>query len=211
MINQIEILNSVPNEISHYLIRVAYPKGSQIIQPREQNDYLFFLTEGSVEVVQLTHDGNELFINELHANNVFGELEVFDNDFKTNSVVAKTECTVIKLHRKNVFEWMKIDHVFSKYLFEVIVNCYINKCIRTDELTALTIKQRFLLSLFKHHKNDKLASLRKSKIIQEVGAPRRSFNRVLKECCNEGYVIYSNKQFTVINIEKLTNYVADFD
>ena len=211
MISQIEILKAIPREISHNMFSKTYEKGSQIIQPSEHNDYLYFLTDGRVEVVQLTHDGNELFINELHAHNVFGELEVFDEGFKTNAVIAKTKCTVIKLHRKSVFEWMKIDREFSKYLFEVIVNCYIKKCVRSDKLTALTIKQRLLLSLFNHHKNDSLDSLNKSKLIQEVSAPKRSLNRVLRECCDEGYVIYSNNQFSIINLEKLTNFVANFD
>lgn len=211
MIDQIELLNSVPNEISHHMTQRTYAKGNHIIQSSEHNDYLFFLTEGIVEVAQITHDGNELFINELHAHNVFGELEVFDKGFKTNAVIAKTKCTVIKLHRKYVFEWMKIDRDFSKYLFEVIISCYIKKCIRTDKLTALTIKQRLLLTLFKHHENGDLTSLQKNRLIQEVGAPKRSLNRVLKECCDEGYVIYRNKQFSIVNIEKLTNFAANFD
>ncbi|WP_169337214.1 Crp/Fnr family transcriptional regulator [Psychromonas ossibalaenae] len=210
MTNQIRPLNSIPNEISHYMTQRTYVQGSHIIRSNEHNDYLFFLTKGKVEVVQLTHDGNEIFINELNANDVFGELEVFDEAFKTNTVIAKTDCVVVKLQREHVFEWMKIDRDFSKYLFEVIVNCYIKKCVRTDNLAALTIKQRLLISLFKHYKNGDLALLQKSKLIQEVGAPKRSFNRVLKECCDEGYFLYSNKQFSIANIEKITRFASDF-
>lgn len=208
MKNLIEALETAPLDISRHLVKKSYLRGSHVIQPAVSNDYLFFLIDGDVEVKQFTYEGNEILLKELVACDVFGELEIFDKSFKTNAVVAVTDCEIAKLHRDYVFEWMKIDHNFSKCLFEKIVNRYVQTCSRTDNLATLTIKQRLLLSIFKHYEKGDLQSVQKNRLTQEVGAPKRSLNRVLKECCEEGYVRYNKKQFSIVDLNKLESFVS---
>jgi len=205
----IKALETTPVEISRYFIKKSYLSGTYIIHPSVNNDHLFFLIGGDVEVKQFTYEGNEILLKELKAFDVFGELEIFDKGFKTNAVVAVTDCEVIKLHRDRVFEWMKIGHNFSKCLFDVIVNRYVQTCSRTDKLATLSIKQRLLLNIFKHYEKGDLHAVQKNRLIQEVGAPKRSLNRVLKECIDEGYVKYSEKQFSINNMIKLESFIAE--
>ncbi len=208
MNNLSDALENAPLDISRHLIKKIYYRGNHIIQPAVSNDYLFFLTKGDVEVKQFTYEGNEMLLKELKAFDVFGELEIFDKGFKTNAVVAVTDCQVVKLHREHVFEWMKIDHDLSKCLFNIIVNRYVQTCLRTDNLATLTIKQRLLLSIFRHYEKGDLQSVQKSRLIQEVGAPKRSINRVLKECIQEGFVEYTEKRFTVVDRKKLEEFIS---
>ncbi|PHR89405.1 MAG: hypothetical protein COA76_04505 [Moritella sp.] len=209
MNNLITALDTAPLEISRHLVKKSYLRGSHIIQPAVNNDYLFFLIKGEVEVKQFTYEGNEILLKELTAFDIFGELEIFDQVFKTNAVVAVADCQVTKLRRDYVFEWMKIDHNFSKCLFDVIVNRYVQTCSRTDNLATLTIKQRLLLNIFKHYEKGDLHAVQKNRLIQEVGAPKISLNRVLKECIDEGYVKYSEKQFSINDMIKLESFIAE--
>ena len=203
-----EALENAPLDVSRHLIKKSHLRANHVIQGSASNDYLFFLINGEVEVKQFTYEGNEILIKELKAFDVFGELEIFDKGFKTNAVIAVTDCEVVQLHRNYVFEWMKIDNKFSKYLFEIIVNRYVQTCSRTDKMITLSIKQRLLLSIFEHHQKGDLHLVQKSRIIQEVGAPTRSLNRVLKECCEEGYVRYNHKQFSIAALKKLESFVS---
>lgn len=209
MNNLIKALETAPLEISRHLVKKSFLRGNNVIHPAVNNDYLFFLIKGEVEVKQFTYEGNEILLKELKAFDIFGELEIFDKGFKTNAVVTVTNCEVIKLHRDYVFEWMKVDHGFSKCLFDIIVNRYIQTCSRTDNLATLTIKQRLLLNIFKHYERGDLHSVQKNRLIQEVGAPKRSLNRVLKECIDEGYVKYSEKQFSINDMMKLESFVSE--
>jgi len=210
MVNHVDTLKNAPFKISQKMIKKIYTNGSYIIRPGEHNDYLFFLIEGAVEISQYTYEGNEIFIKKLDAYDVFGELEIFDKGFKTNAVTAETDCVLMLLHRDDIFEWMKVDSDFSKYLLGVIVNCYTRICARTDKLTTLTIKQRLLLIIFKYHEKGNIELLQKTALMQEVSAPKRSINRVLKECIDEEYIQYSNKKFSINNVEKLSNFVKMF-
>jgi CRP-like cAMP-binding protein len=161
------------------------------------------LCDGAAEVVIYTYKGTNQSIKLLKAYDVFGELEIFDPTYKTNSVIAKEDCTIIKLHRDYIFEWMKIDPNFSKYLLELIANFYIESCSQSARLTTLTIKQRLLLSIYTHYKKGDLSMLSKEILLQEIRAPKRSLNRSLKEIIDNGFVQYNNKQFSIVDIDKL--------
>jgi CRP-like cAMP-binding protein len=207
MINHESMLARAPEEIKSHMHKKTYEKGSYIIRSGEENDSLYFLTEGTAEVAIFTYKGTTQTMKLLKAYEVFGELEIFNPSLKTNSIIAKSKCTVIRIHRDYIFEWLKLDPEFSKYLLELIASFYTFSISQSAKLSTMTIKQRLLVSLYLHHQKGDLSSLTKEFLLQEILVPKRSLNRSLKECIEEGYVTYKKKQFHVVDEDYLLDYV----
>lgn len=207
MVDHQKILEQAPSKIRENMHRKNYKKGSHIIQSGEENDSLYFLTNGTAEVVIDTYKGIEQSVKILRAYEVFGELEVFNPSLKTNSIIAKTDCDTIRIHRDYIFEWMKLDPTFSKYLLELIAAFYIDSVSQYERLSTLTIKQRLLVYIYLHKEDGNLSTITKDFLIHEIRAPKRSLNRSIKECIEDGYITYQNKRFHIVDQDALYEYV----
>lgn len=202
-----EIVNNAPESIKKKFIHRKYKKGNIIIQPYEENNYLYILVNGSAEVYRQTYAGAMISLYIYNSYSCFGEVEIFNNGIKTLGIIAKTNCEIIIIHKKNVYEWMKIDFNFTFYMLEQLAAKLISSSDTSARLSLLTVKDRILCSIYAHYKIGDLDSLTKQTLSSEICAPIRSLNRSVNDCINEEYIDFKEKRFTVNSIEKLEKHV----
>lgn len=77
--------------------------GENIITEGESGDEVYILMEGTVDVIKSTVFGDLFVVSTLDAGEhcVFGEMAMIDNDKRSASVKAKTDCKTISINRKN--------------------------------------------------------------------------------------------------------------
>ncbi|KOR81484.1 Crp/Fnr family transcriptional regulator [Bacillus sp. FJAT-21352] len=184
-----------------------YLKGSFIIHPFEDNDYLYILIKGSAEVFRQSSNGSMISLYKYHSYSCFGEVEIFNKDIKTLSVTAKTNCETIAIHKTLVYKWMQQDFNFTSYLIEHLAAKLITSSDTVAKLSLLTVKDRILYSIHAHYKIGDLETLTKHALSSEVCAPIRSLNRSISQCINENYIDFKEKRFKVVSIVKLENYL----
>jgi CRP-like cAMP-binding protein len=204
-----ELVNNAPENIKKEFIYRKYKKGSFIIQPYEENNYLYILIDGSAEVYRQNYAGTMISLYLYNSYSCFGEVEIFNNNIKTLGVIAKINCETITIHKKNVFEWMRTDFNFTFYIVEQLAAKLISSSDVTSKLSFLIVKDRILCSIYAHYKIGDLDSLTKQLLSSEVCTPIRSLNRSISQCINEKYIDFKEKKFTVNSIEKLENYVEN--
>lgn len=197
------ILAQAPKEIQNNLLAQTYKKGSHILFAGEGNDYLYFLIAGLAEVYTLTHEGVMISLNTYTATSFFGEYEVFNPKMTTHSVIAKTDCEIIQIHKNDLYQWMQKDfrltlHILEHFATDVMISHQTN-----THLAYLTIKERVLTSMYSHYIIGDLEALTKNILVQEVFAPLRSVNRAIAEIINDGTINYQKKRFMVSNEEQL--------
>ena len=89
-----------------------FPAGAVIIQEGEPGDSLFIMQEGEVEITkQLTlvldeDTPKERVMIRLNAENgvYFGEMALLENETRSATVTALTECSLLELHREDFLE-----------------------------------------------------------------------------------------------------------
>jgi len=197
------LIENAPLEIQTNVITRAYERGRHIIFEGQSNDYLYLLIEGSVEVSLQSHQGKNISIRRHQAPDTFGVLELFDDQLKTKSVVAKTPCKVIIINRHQVHRWMEEDFNFNLYIIHLLTACFRQANTLATVLSTMTLKERVLLSLYQHHISGSLSQLSKDLLASEVCAPRRSLNRVLQAYQEEGLMAYEKKRFIILNPNQL--------
>lgn len=205
-----ELLDIAPFNIKSKFISSIHKKGSLIIHPDEENDYLYILTAGSAEVYRQSYEGTVFSIYIYNPYSCFGEVEIFNNKFKTMGIVAKTDCETIAIHKQIVYEWMRSDFNFTFYMMEQLSAKLIISSDTAAKLSLLKIKDRILCSILAHYKIGDLDKLTKQNLSREVSVPVRSLNRSVSQCMEEGYISFKDKKFTVNSIESLEKYLEAF-
>ncbi|ODV56117.1 MULTISPECIES: Crp/Fnr family transcriptional regulator [Lysinibacillus] len=204
------IVNDAPAHIKKEFIYRRHTKGSPIIHPHEQNNYLYILTTGTAEVYRQSYEGAMLSLYIYDSYSCFGEIEIFNDKMKTLGVIAKQNCETIAIHKTKVYEWMKTDFNFNFYIVKQLASKLTLSSDTTAKLSLLTVKDRILLSIHNHYKIGDLDYLTKQILSSEVCAPIRSLNRSISQCINEGLINYKNKKFSIRSLEELENHLKHF-
>ncbi len=200
-----DIVNDAPLHIKKEFIYKRHKKGSLIIHPHEQNNYLYILTTGMAEVYRQSYEGAMFSLYIYNSYSCFGEIEIFNEKIKTLGVIAKQNCETIAIHKKTVYEWMKNDFNFNLYIIKQLASKLTLSSDTAAKLSLLTVKERILFSIHNHYKMGDLDNLTKQILLSEVSAPIRSLNRSIAECINEGIISYKDKKFSIKSFEEIDN------
>jgi CRP-like cAMP-binding protein len=205
-----ELVDTAPEHIREKFIHRKHENGSFIIHPDEENDYLYVLINGSAEVYRQSYAGTMLSLYIYNPYSCFGEVEIFNKEFKTLGVIAKTDCETLAIHKNDVYEWMRFDFNLTFYIIEQLSAKLISSSDTAAKLSLLKVKDRILCSMLAHYKIGDLDKLTKQNLSIEVCTPIRSLNRSVSECIAEGYIDFKDKKFTVNSIVRLEKYLEDF-
>lgn len=203
-----KILENAPPNIQNHLIKESFRKGDFLLMQGDTNEYLYFILKGRVNVDTVSKQGIKISITSFSAGQSIGVLEVFNTDIHAQNVEVMEDTEVIKLHKNYVLEWMKADFNFTLYIVKLLEECFHDTSTFVRNLLSMTIRERTIVSLYKHYKNNTLSTLTKQKLQQETGTQKRSLNRVVEKLIDEG-VINFEKRFTITNSDKLYELAVD--
>ena len=171
----------------------SYRRGEVMLDPCVENQFLYLLTSGEATVYYQAENGEILAIYAYHPVDFFGELELLSNRKLPTLVRARTDCRVTLVHRDEVLRWLKQDFSFTQLVLRRLCEKVVEGSDERMRLSLLTIRQRYLLAIRRHQEAGDLATLTKTQLCEEVGAPVRSLNRVIAQCSAE--VQYKKRRF----------------
>jgi CRP/FNR family cyclic AMP-dependent transcriptional regulator len=87
--------------VAEYLVPQAFSKDDYIIKEKDEGSTLYILYEGAVQVLRNTPLDERFAVVNLEAeqNVFFGEIALIDNDKRSASVIALTDCKTLMLKR----------------------------------------------------------------------------------------------------------------
>jgi CRP/FNR family cyclic AMP-dependent transcriptional regulator len=93
-------------ELANLFTTVSYPQGHQVIVEGSEsleNEALYIIKTGTVEVIKKTRPGDPYKVAELSADMhiFFGELALLDHEKRSATVICKTDCTFFVLSQKD--------------------------------------------------------------------------------------------------------------
>ncbi len=84
----------------------------EIIKEGDDADYVYSVSDG---VAVAIHNGVE--VGEIHQDEIFGAIAVLTDQKRTATVVAKTDCTVLMVHKD---EFSKMVHSHPKLFLNIL-------------------------------------------------------------------------------------------
>lgn len=205
-----EIFNRVPPQISNYFAKKEYNNGAIIIDSNVEHNCFYIIISGSVEIYKQGYNGNVITIREFGSYSYFGEMEIFNKEYQPLTVKAITDCTIYRLDGNKLREWILKEPELGILLIEELAKRLSETSKMRFKLSLMTIKERLLHSLYCHYKLGDINKVSKKMLCNEISAPIRSLNRTINECMSHGYIEYSNKIFSISNLDYIQKVVEEF-
>ena len=93
--------------------------GTTIFEQGDEDDRLFILISGGLEVSVLSSEGRKLTVSLIRDTSIFGEVAVFDPGPRTASVRATEPSDLVYIRQSNLLSAMERDPAVGLYLFRL--------------------------------------------------------------------------------------------
>lgn len=111
-----------------------FRKGATIIREGDQGDELFIIVKGEIDIIKRTMQNEKYVVTSLNANmgGVYvGELALIDNDKRSATVEAKTDCECLVLNRENFIKFGDLYPEIGLHITRVIATQLSQKLRKT--------------------------------------------------------------------------------
>lgn len=204
----LQFIDNAPVSVKKSFIYRKHVKRSYILYPGEENNYLYIVIKGSANVMIQNISGAGFVLYTYDAYSCFGEMELFNKNIKTYDVIAQSNCETIIVQREQVYQWMKADFEFTKFLIEQLTEKLLKSSQKLTTISLLSVNDRLLYCIYTHYKLGDLDKLTKQTVCSETFIPIRSLNRAIIDCRINDYFEFRKKQFYVLSAEKLEAYCS---
>jgi len=182
---------SIPAAIP-YTERVYRP-GQAIIDGLRPSDTFYILTSGTADVIYRHVDGETFCVYRYQAPDFFGEVEVLTDLNQPLPVVAAERCVVRAIKCQDARRWLRQDQDFSFFVMRRLCEKLYDNMSKWADQRFLSQRQRLLAAYRCAVRDDRLDSLTKADLCQQLGMPLRSLNRVIAQCTD--VATYSRHHF----------------
>ncbi|OGX60732.1 MAG: hypothetical protein A2189_06250 [Paenibacillus sp. RIFOXYA1_FULL_44_5] len=217
-----EILSLIPFEkvdeiheiFSHHQ---TVKKNTMIYQPMDPSEYVYLIKKGSVRLMRLADNGQQITLSIIKEGMIFGEGDVLNE--KTYSHYAETieNSSICYVHKTDFKELLKKYDEVNKLILNILYRRWREAQQQIENLAFLDVTNRFvslLLRLSKeygkeYNKNGMRGTFINVKISQDrladyCGTSRESINRTIKDMKSEDLldldgrnIVLKSKFFTV--------------
>ncbi len=203
------------NEVDSLCILSKFKKSdkNEIVDlPFSEKERIYYLKKGTIKLIQLSSEGEEILIDILQSGDLFGELN-FDNPSNTNEFIKVVSeeavmCTFYREKLENLIQH-KPDFALSyiKFLgfnFKRVQNSYKNIFFK-DTKTRLLL----LLQMIAEKEGAESGAfvfpnyLTQKDFAQLICATRQTVITLIKELEKDGILKYSQKEIVLQNVEEL--------
>lgn len=190
-----------------------YAKGEYIIRRGSFQKSMIILVKGVIESEIIFESGKVLKVSEQRAPFVLSAALIHGKEIEYPiDVIARTDVTLLKISKDDVFKMMQLNVVFLKNYMEVVAE-------RTNflyqKLTCFSfrsLREKYILYLLSltQEQNSDLVKVSKSQneLAQSFGVNRPSLAREIRSLHNSGLIEAEGKEIRVLSRKKLSQMLS---
>ncbi len=195
-----------------------YRAHEQIIDRDDEGTDVYFITRGSVRVVNYSLSGREVTFDDIEEGTCFGELAALDGDPRSANVVALTD-TVVHVMPAQVFRNMLSEHTdIALNLMNRMARIIRTSTTRIMDLSTLGAHNRVYAEILRlakpNTREDESAYVKPipihGDIASRVSTTRETVARVLSDLSRKGIVVRSGGALEIPEISRLADMVEQF-
>jgi CRP/FNR family transcriptional regulator, cyclic AMP receptor protein len=222
----VELLKSVPlfsdledeelERFSHVAVPRSFPAGTRVFHEGDDSDACYIVKEGSFRVTREHSDGRAITLATLGPGEIFGELAMLDGDQRSASAEALTDGDLLALPANDVRSLLARHPEIALKLVAGLVRRLRAANVRLSRQSFQTVPSRvagILAQLSREAQDgegeDAEVTIRMNQtdLAQLAGTSRESVSRFLAELERAGVVRSGRGRVTVLEPEKLRNYI----
>ena len=201
------------------LKRFKKSKKNEIIDlPFSDKERIYFLKQGSIKLVKIDNEGEEILLDILQKGDLFGDLN-FEKSTKNEEFfkVISDEAIICTFYREKLEEIINkkpdfaINYIkFIGFNFKKIQNGYRNILFKDAKTRLLLLLNTFI------EKEDVQSSsfvlpnyLTQNDIAQLICTTRQTIISLFKDLEKEGVLSYTQKEILIPDVQKIKNFVQN--
>lgn len=204
---------------SHVAVPRTFPAGTRVFHEGDDSDACYIVKEGSFRVTREHSDGRAITLATLGPGEIFGELAMLDGDKRSASAEALTEGELLALPANDVRALLARHPEISLKLVAGLVRRLRAANVRLSRQSFQTVPSRVagILAQLSREAQDNggdgdaseevTIQMNQTDLAQLAGTSRESVSRFLAELERAGVVRSGRGRVTVLEPEKLRNYI----
>lgn len=194
-------------------------KKNEIIDlPFNEKERIYFLKKGSIKLIKINDDGNELLLDILQKGDLFGDLNLEKTTDRNEFFkVVSEEAIICTFFRENLEEVMQkkpdfaLNYIkFIGFNFKKIQNSYKNILFKDAKTRLLLLLQMIIEKESSPDSTFVIPNyLTQKDIAQLICTTRQTIISIFKELEHEGVLQYSQKEIIIRDINKIKNIVEN--
>jgi CRP/FNR family cyclic AMP-dependent transcriptional regulator len=203
---------------SHVAVPRTFPAGTRVFHEGDDSDACYIVKEGSFRVTREHSDGRAITLATLGPGEIFGELAMLDGDKRSASAEALTEGELLALPANDVRSLLARHPEISLKLVAGLVRRLRAANVRLSRQSFQTVPSRvagILAQLSREGQDgdgeggeeEVTIQMNQTDLAQLAGTSRESVSRFLAELERAGVVRSGRGRVTVLEPEKLRNYI----
>ncbi|HEX5348333.1 MAG TPA: Crp/Fnr family transcriptional regulator [Pseudonocardiaceae bacterium] len=187
-----------------------YAPGQIICYQGDPGDHLYAVIEGLVKIVFTSARGDEMVLNILGPQEIFGELALLDGSPRSASVVALKSTSVFMLPRRQLLELMSVNPGLADEFLKLIGKLVRKLTEKAGDLAFLDLVGRLAklllqLSAMHGHVHGVVldSGLTQTDLAGMIGASRPAVNRALQSLATRGLIALQGRTIVLRDLEAL--------
>jgi CRP-like cAMP-binding protein len=195
-----------------------YAPHEQIIDFQDDSKDVFFVTRGTVRVVNYSVSGREVAFDDIQAGQIFGELAALDGERRSANVVAITPTTVASMSPAAFQEMLTAQPAVALKLMQRLARIIRISVERIMDLSTLGANNRVYAEILRLAKMGSIEGNQSilspipihGEIASRVSTTRETVARVMSELARKGLVKRKGNALEINDLETLQDMVEEF-
>lgn len=116
----VDLFEKIPESVENTGVYLTLPKETILYKQQEPVEFVTFICSGTVRVVKESTNGNCLIIKYFYKNDIVGTLEIIgEQNFSACTVIAHTDCEVIKIPKADFLDWIDRDLKLCRHIVKM--------------------------------------------------------------------------------------------
>ncbi len=177
----------------------------------DEGKHIYIIKSGAVAITTFSNDGQEVILQTLHEDEIFGEIAIFDNEPRTANAIAQNNTILIAIDGNKFLDFLNQNpHI---YIGIIQLLCkrlrwnskLVESFVFADSMERLLVR---LIYLAEYHGYDNSSTINISQddLAKMLGLSREIVNKKLQELQTQNLVTLERKKITINDIEKLIEF-----
>ena len=194
---------------------VAHPAGYRIFRKGSPGTGLLAVISGLVKISVPSHDGREIVLNLVGANDIFGEIALLDGEARTADATAVTRCQLLALDRRDFITVLSEEPAFAIKLLELVSRRLRRTSEQVEDLTFSDLPTRLAKAVLRLSDIQGVGDDRAKIVVTQkelgrtIGFSRESTNKCLRDWEEAGRIHLEKGACTIRNRSFLTTLVEN--
>ena len=204
MLENVSLFAKIPAdqiaELEGLCVARRYAKNTVLFMEGDENNQLFVIRSGKVNVYVQGEEGKQLILNYMSEGEYFGELSLIDSQPRSASIMTVTDCEFLTMTRDRFQEFISRSPQLCMSLMEELTNRIRKLTLSVKDLALLDVYGRVAHTL--ERMTDEENRIKDPKpthqdIANMVGSSREMVSRIMKELIIGEYIEQSGEAIRI--------------